>query len=334
MLNTNQKYWNYQKHEVREELFKGNLKKHILQREKTVYVFFEDDNHNRKFEKYGYIENKVIFEMIEEGKEINLNGCFIENFLISKYEERKTDIDPEISIKKLLASNCFFYGDIFFTDIIFEYVEIKNSIFNGNTYFTGTVFNNNVYFTNVIFVGDAIFWSTEFNNDASFSRSYFHNVANFDESFFRFSVFFISSIFNGIANFEKMIVRKVASFSSATFHKTVSFCNSEFNSINTIESKLLLLNTQFESTANFKEVNAESLNLEGCIFKEHSIFENTEIKKSNRKSFQMIKNECFKILDIEEAFKFKRLEMIELKKNKKKRNEYGDWIILKISSFY
>lgn len=200
---------------INDEPFQYNKIKY----KKTVVVSTYVENKLVSKHQYGFIDKEQIYDALKQGKDINLNHCYVKDFSISEY---KKSIDYEelthIDVGNFVAENAFFDCTLR-TD--FSYIN-----FNGEVNFNDTVFSHgNLSFYECCFLGStASFKNVEFGNgEISFQ---YVNFGNND-------VDFGSSKFYG----------GVASFVSAKFNNG----NTSFNNVNFCDSKVKFHYTTFGS---------------------------------------------------------------------------------------
>lgn len=160
----------------------GHISNHdIIPREETiVFKFYKYGNSITK--KFGVVHKEEIYRLIDEGKDINLNYCYIENFSLREYRaSRGMKPNQSVSIKKITAVSSFFTAQ---TTIDFKGVKI----IEGNVNFTSATFGDGyVSFTDADFgKGDVSFGFTTFGNGkASFKRTTFGKGSlRFDHAIF------------------------------------------------------------------------------------------------------------------------------------------------------
>lgn len=178
--------------------------------EKTVVVEAYVENKLVSKTKYGYVTCQEVFKDLKDGKDINLDRCYIHDFSISAY---KKEIDFEdlthIELQNFSAEHAFFDCTLR-TD--FSYIDFKGEVSFNNTVFA----HGNVSFYECNFSDAPLgFKNVEFGNgEISFQ---YVNFGNDD-------IDFGSSKFYG----------GVVSFVNASFGKG----NSNFNNVNFYDSKV------------------------------------------------------------------------------------------------
>ncbi len=176
-------------------------------REKTALLsFFNKIGDLISFEEFGFIETRHIYDMIEEGEELNLDYCYVHNFSLTAYRryailEKKV----EVEIKGFSAKNAFFESNFV---IDFSFAKFTNELTN----FQYTHFTH----------GDVTFESASFENSG----------VNFADTFFRVgNANFSKTIFGiGDVTFKNAIFREgKKDFQYAVFGKgEVNFVNTDF----------------------------------------------------------------------------------------------------------
>lgn len=191
--------------------------------------FFDEAQKKIEEFKFGYITNEEIFQLIDEGKDINLNGAFVKNFSLMDYRvEKGWDDSVPVKLNNFSAKKAFFEADI---KSDFSFAEFVGS----KTIFEATVFGNGgVDFNNSNFGdGDALFKKVKFGTgNINFQFSKFgQGSINFNGVCFgNGNVNFVSTDFgNGNVDFKNTIWGdgsvdfKFAKFSDGdiTFEKAV-----------------------------------------------------------------------------------------------------------------
>lgn len=181
----------------------------IIPRKDTVEVTFYENGKVKEINKYGLVTKEEIFKLINEGKEINLNHCYIEDFSIREFKKKypnSMSIDEEeiVLIKKFSAQSAFFNlskkcsvdfscakfvegkvdfdyakfrkGNVDFTCAEFEKCDVNFSnvkFGEGNVNFNGTKFREgNVYFVYAKFgEGDVNFLETKIGEGSIYFNS-------------------------------------------------------------------------------------------------------------------------------------------------------------------
>ena len=215
------------------EAYKVEIKKLKFQTEAgikfpgTALVHFHVDGKEKPFvELMGYLGEKDIYKAIDEGREINLDNCYIEKFSLRDYRlTRNLDPRKKVELKGFSARNALFGGlaplDFSFAVIEGKEFSLENSwISKGDILFEATRFKTNV---------------TSFHN-TRFSDGYF----NFKNAAFESSeITFKNCRFgNGEKDFQ------YASFGLGD----VSFVNADFNTgnVNFINTVFGRGNTSFK----------------------------------------------------------------------------------------
>ncbi len=173
----------------------------------AIITFDEPDKAGKKVELFGYMEAEDIYKLIDEGKEICLDYCYIDKFSLTEYRNIK-DLGKKdyIKIKNITAKNSFFNSLV---KIDFSFAEIESG---------------NINFENACFArGDVSFNSTRFpDGSICFAYTYF-NCDTID---------FANAVFgNGEVTFKNSIFTKgFKDFQYADFGTgNVTFINTEFN---------------------------------------------------------------------------------------------------------
>ena len=146
----------------------------------VVISFFDESQKKIEEIKFGYLSSEEIFALIDEGKDINLNGAFVKNFSLTDYRvEKGWDDSVMVKLNNFSAKKTFFESDSK-TDLSFaEFIGPK-------TVFEACVFGN----------GGADFNHADFGEgDAVFKKAKF-GTGNVNFQFARFGSGLIS--FNGV----------------------------------------------------------------------------------------------------------------------------------------
>ncbi|HEY5470561.1 MAG TPA: potassium channel family protein [Bacteroidales bacterium] len=213
----------------------------------AIVTFHDEEGEEIGSELFGAVELSFIYNLINEGKDVNLDNCYVSEFSISSYR-RYNSIEKKVlvPIKGFSAKNAFFEAKIS-TDFSFSSfsdgeVSFEGSHFaKGKVLFAGSVFGKgNVIFSNTLFRdGNIEFAGTSFG-DGDFM---FKNAI----------------VRNGIKDFQDIKFGK----------GEVSFANTEFN-----HGELLFINTHFnDGRFNFKVTRIGG----GKVDFHYSVFGDTEI---------------------------------------------------------
>lgn len=255
-----------------------------------------------------------------------------------------------------------FESPVYFQNAEFrEGVTFKDKVFKKEAHFEGCEFKNYVIFTNAKF-NDVVtfpnfssivnFRSVKFNDDVFFGKD-FKDVVTFSHSEFKKSVDFSYTNFGNEAHFNNCKFEKDVYFEVVEFMNKVNSWNVTYNGNVTFQW------SNFRGKANFSEMKVENglLNLQGVNFEKNSYFYNSilkeldlnksvidkgvfflgsKIKKSNRETYRIIKNEFNKQNNHIESLNYHQREMysyfkeliLELipKKNKSILNNLGSFL--------
>lgn len=216
-----------------------------------------------------------------------------------------------------------------------ETVTFKDKIFKGEAHFDGCKFENFANFTNSKFndtvtfpnfTEEVDFKKVKFNSNVFFGKK-FGNIVRFSNSIFKESVDFSNSIFEKEVFFNDCIFEKEVFFEEVDFNNKVNSWKASYKSDVTFKW------ANFRGKANFSEINVEKgfLDLHGVNFEKNSYFYNStlnkldldksviekgvyflgsKIKKSNRETYRIIKNEFSKQNNNIESLKYHQREMI------------------------
>ncbi|TAL73599.1 MAG: hypothetical protein EPN88_04350, partial [Bacteroidetes bacterium] len=194
---------------------------------RTAIVTFTDDKGEEiGSELFGAVDINMVYTMIKEGTDLNLDNCYIPEFSLSSFR-RVNGIDKKelVPIKGFSAKSAFFEAKIC-TDFTYSSFSDGEVSFDGSHFAKGKVlFNGSVFGS-----GNVIFSNTLFRDG---------------------NIEFTGSVFSeGDFMFKNAIVKDgIKDFQDIQFgNGEVSFANTEFNS-----GELLFINTRFNSGRfNFK----------------------------------------------------------------------------------
>ena len=174
----------------------------------TVSISFLDENKKEiAYVELGFFNAEEIYKLIDEGKPINLDNTYIENFSLIDYRSSR-NIEKKTYIKLLnfSAYNTFFDSQIItdfaHSEFCDEYKTFENSHFlNGAVSFQSTHFNNGgLNFSNILFNnGNVDFSNVQFGDgEVSFKNSWFgKGFINFQDAHFGAgNVYFMNTEFN------------------------------------------------------------------------------------------------------------------------------------------
>ena len=213
----------------------------------AIVTFHDEEGEDIGSELFGAVELSLIYTLIKEGKDINLDNCYISEFSVSSFR-RYNSIEKKVlvPIKGFSAKNAFFEAkistDFSFSSFADGEVSFEGSHFaKGKVLFTGSTFGKgNVIFSNTLFRDGNIEFAGSSFGDGDFM---FKNAI----------------IKNGIKDFQDI------KFGNGE----VSFANTEFN-----YGELLFINTHFnDGRFNFKVTRIGG----GKIDFHYSVFGDTEI---------------------------------------------------------
>jgi hypothetical protein len=225
---------------------------------KTALVtFHNDEGEEVGSELFGAIDINLVYKMIKDGVDINLDNFYISDFSLSSYR-RNNNIDKKelVPIKDFSARNAFFESKIS-TDFTYSSFSDGEISFEGSHFATGKVLFNGSVFAK----GNVIFSNTLFRNG---------------------NIEFTGCIFGeGDFTFKNSIVKDgIKDFQDIQFgNGEVSFANTEFNN-----GELLFINTRFNSgRLNFKvtRITGGKVDFHYSVFGDCEImFERTEFGNS------------------------------------------------------
>ncbi|HCC71172.1 MAG TPA: hypothetical protein DEQ09_08490 [Bacteroidales bacterium] len=192
----------------------------------AIITFLDDKNKEISTELMGNLDTADIYTLIDEGKDVILDNCMVEDFSLSVYRQQK-DIDRKdyVVLNNFSARNSFFIAhtatDFSFTDFGDSDVSFEESHFA----------RGQVLFNNIRSGKGNFSLSSTYIKDGHIELT----GAHFAEGDFEFK----NSVINdGLKDFQDMVFSK----------GNISFANTEFNS-----GKILFINSRFgEGDFSFK----------------------------------------------------------------------------------
>jgi len=213
----------------------------------AIITFYDKEGEEIGNELFGAVEINLIYNLIKEGKDLNLDNFYISEFSLSSFR-KYNDLEKKVpvQIKGFSAKNAFFEAKIS-TDFTFS------SFADGDISFEGTHFaKGKVLFSGSVFGKGNVIFSNTFFRDGNLE--------------------FTGSVFgDGDFMFKNSVVKDgIKDFQDIKFgNGEVSFANTEFNS-----GELLFINTLFNSGRfNFKVTRIEG----GKVDFHYSVFVDCEI---------------------------------------------------------
>lgn len=175
--------------------------------ENTASISFFDENKKElAFRELGYVDTEDIFKLIDNNEEINLNHCYVENFMLSAYRKsRNLEKDSIVKINNFHAEHSIFESQLL-NDFSFAHFGEQRVSFKHSQFINGAVDFSNCDF------GDS---------DADFSYCFFNN-GNVD---FKNSVFGVGEV----------------SYKNSVFGAGVK----DFQYVDFGEGELIFVNTEF-----------------------------------------------------------------------------------------
>jgi hypothetical protein len=213
----------------------------------AIVTLHNDKGEEIGSELFGAIDMSQVYNMIKEGKELNLDNCYIHEFSLSSYR-RINNIEKKelVPVNNFSARNAFFEAKVC-TDFSFSSFSDGEVSFDGSHFARGRVLFNGSVFGN----GNVIFSNTLFGDG---------------------NIEFTGSLFGeGDFLFKNAIIKDgVKDFQDVQFGKgEISFANTEFN-----HGELLFINSRFNSgRVNFKVARI----LGGKVDFHYSVFGDCEI---------------------------------------------------------
>lgn len=198
-----------------------------LQYPRTAIISLLDHNNEEiSTELLGYLETADIYAAIEEGKDIILDNCYIEDFSLAVYRQQRNIGRKEyVHLKNFSARNAFFTAHIA-TDFSYANFGDYDVSFEGSHFARGRVLFNSIKSGKGNFI-----LSSTFIKDGHIEFT----GAEFSEGNFEFK----NSVINdGLKDFQDMVFSR----------GDISFANTEFNS-----GEILFINSSFgEGDFSFK----------------------------------------------------------------------------------
>ncbi len=223
----------------------------------ATVVFFDQKGEEISTELFGAVESGYIYDLIKQGKKVNLDNCYVTEFSLATYR-RENGLEK----KAIVPIACFSARNSFFeartaTDFSFSSFSDGGISFRGSHFAKGRVlFNGSVFGP-----GNVIFSETFFRD------------GNFE---------FTGSVFgDGDFLFKNAVAGDgIKDFQDIQFgNGEVNFANTEFNS-----GELLFINTRFNSGSfNFKvtRITGGKVDFHYSVFDDCDImFERTEFGNS------------------------------------------------------
>jgi hypothetical protein len=220
-------------------------------------IFYDQKGEEVGTEIFGAVESDYVYDLIKEGKKINLDNCYVSEFSLSTYRrENSLEKKSLVPIVDFSARNSFFEAktatDFSFSSFSAGDINFKGSHFaKGRVLFNGSVFRpGNVIFSETFFRDGNIEFTGAVFGDGDFL---FKNAVTGD----------------GIKDFQDI------QFGNGE----VNFANTEFNN-----GELLFINTKFNSGSfNFKvtRITSGKVDFHYSVFNDCDImFERTEFGNS------------------------------------------------------
>jgi hypothetical protein len=213
----------------------------------AVITFLDAASKEIRSELFGAVDLISVFDMIKDGKVINLDNFYVVDFSMAAYR-RNNNIEKKklVPIAGFSAQNAFFESKVC-ND--FSYISFSD----GDVNFDGSHFGNGkVIFTGSVFGKGNVIFSNTFFRDGNVE----FNGTSYGEGDFLFKN---AVVMNGIKDFQDI------QFGNGE----VSFANTEFN-----HGELLFINTRFNSGKfNFKVTRIGG----GKVDFHYSVFGNCEI---------------------------------------------------------
>lgn len=250
----------------------------IIPREKTIIIKFTYEDGKKRTRKFGVVNKSEIYNLISEGKEINLNYCYVEDFSLKEYkkkykdkENNNIDVSGNVYIKKINAYSSFFSDLIFRFSVFEERVDFVGSTFVEKAYFMGSTFKKKTFFRYSTFEGVARFLGSTFKEKAFFRYMTFEGETDFRDSTFEGVACFLGSTFVGKSNFSGTTFEGEADFRGSIFEGEAHFSDSKFKGEAEFSNSKFEGEVHFSGSAFEKEVNLNGdfnvLILNGCLNK-------------------------------------------------------------------
>jgi len=202
-------------------------------------------------------------------------------------------------------------------------ITIENVKINEPLNFSGFTFSKNVHFKNVDFEKVVLFRNCTFKGEVTFDISRFHSDAYFNSSEFFENVFFHTN-FNSFASFNKIIGKKKISFSHGRVIKEVDFSQMKLNELS--------ISTYMLNIAIFDKSEIQKMHFDRAGFRSNGLFRDTKIESADRETFRIIKNELLRANNKIDSLFYHQKEMSELNRELSIWTDFGNKIVLFISS--
>lgn len=264
-----------------------------------------------------YINRESILFSIEPNEKFNFEECRF-TFEV-KFDSFLNEFESIVTFK-----NALFEKPVSFNNITFKNI----ADFVGCSFFHKATFDN-AHFLNKVKFG-------EFHKSVSFKTSHFHNETTFQINFpqsvdfsychFYYKLDLSSRVFNQEVYLNNSFFYKEVTFKSTEFKKKVNAWETTFKSdlifnwtdfrdkLNLTEShiskgKTDFYGTNFEGNAYFYKTEFKKLDLKNCVIEKGIYFLDAKIKRGNRETNRIIKNQFTKQNNRIEALKFHHKEM-------------------------
>src|SRR3990172_7712717 len=171
---------------------------------KTVQVdFFDAKGRKKETKEYGYVSADELYDKIEKEELISLLECYVKNFSLAEFRQRKSLSEQHpVILKKFVAKGTFWDCDsaVDFSHAVFENTKIT---------FEGAIFGNGtINFSHAKFGEGAVsFRSTRFGEGTVDFRFAEFGAGNLSFRFSHFGVgdvFFVNTKFGGDADFQSV----------------------------------------------------------------------------------------------------------------------------------
>lgn len=276
------------------------------------------------FERFNSEEELINFiNRPEEDYSYNGNGKFDFEHCTFEFEVDFESIQRIFNLP-VVFKNAKFEKKAYFQNVIFEStVTFEKCYFKEDAFFKKTIFKEPVqfyyFFKNVDFEGAKFLSTTSFpksySNNINLSHCIFIETLDLSNSRFDQELNLNDSTFNKNVNFQSAIFNKKVNAWNTTFKKDLSFRWANFREkINLTDSfikkgKTDFFGTNFENNAYFYNTEFKRIDLKNSVIEKGVYFLGSTIKKCNRETNRIIKNQFAKQNNRIESLKYHHREM-------------------------
>jgi hypothetical protein len=163
------------------------------------------------------------------GVAANVSESSVPDFGINAYQAISAkEIQDNAAEGPITYDHVSVTGDLELNKDEYKFINISNSVIEGNVSFLNTKITDQAFFRNISFLKYANFTSTNFNGETDFSGSRFYKAANFSNSRFIEGATFDYAAFYNDTDFSATRFDKFGSFYDVTFAGDAVFFLSQF----------------------------------------------------------------------------------------------------------